>query len=243
MSATYKYIYDCEELLKYLNNESNEKIQEDTAIAAKTITASVTAINNWRQLKKNSLCQKRIDALNNRAGLSIASFTEIDKLCNTVSLDNTSSNSKRIFFIFFSANEEFEFRRPEDIKTPLEKYMVGVLNVTSCCVKYLPGRSVSLDMLYNFGKTLNARYTKPGIARGLKALVEAGLVEAFKVIEVIEKSETKYKVEPVSKEEISAYADEILYKINIAGCKEYYKKSLAVKNIIKSTLACPQKEA
>lgn len=228
MSATYKYIYDCEELLKYLNNESNETIQCDTAIATKDCTASVTAINNWRQLKKNSLSQKRIDALNKNMQ-HIAYFTEIDKLCNIVSLDDTSSNAKRVLnMLFSSGDEEFEFLRPEDIKTPLEKYMVGVLNVTSCCVKYLPGRSVSLDMLYNFGKTLNARYTKPGIARGLKALVEAGLVEAFKVIEVIEKSETKYATKSVSKEEIFAYADEILYKINIAGCIEYYKKHLGL---------------
>lgn len=41
MSATYKYIYDCEELLKYLNNESKETIQVDTAIATKVCTASV----------------------------------------------------------------------------------------------------------------------------------------------------------------------------------------------------------
>lgn len=41
MSATYKYIYDCEKLLKYLNNESKETIQCDTAIAAKDCTASV----------------------------------------------------------------------------------------------------------------------------------------------------------------------------------------------------------
>lgn len=221
MSATYKYIYDCEELLKYLNNESNETIQCDTAIATEGSTVTVTAINNWRQLKKNSLYQKRIDVLNNKSNLSIASFTEIDKLCNTVNLDNTISNARRVFNMFFSGDEEFEFLRPEDIKTPLEKYMVGVLNVSSCRVEYLPGRSVSLDMLYNFGKTLNARYTKPGIARGLKALVEAGLVEAFKVIEVIEKSETKYMTESVSKEEISVYANEILYKINITGCIEY----------------------
>ena len=33
MSATYKYIYDCEELLKNLNNKSKETIQCDTAIA------------------------------------------------------------------------------------------------------------------------------------------------------------------------------------------------------------------
>lgn len=41
MSATYTYIYDCEKLLKYLNNESNETIQCDTAIATKDCTASV----------------------------------------------------------------------------------------------------------------------------------------------------------------------------------------------------------
>lgn len=41
MSATYKYIYGCEKLLKYLNNESNETIQRDTAIAAKNCTVSV----------------------------------------------------------------------------------------------------------------------------------------------------------------------------------------------------------
>lgn len=41
MSATYKYIYDCEELLKNLNNKSKETIQCDTAIATKDCTASV----------------------------------------------------------------------------------------------------------------------------------------------------------------------------------------------------------
>jgi len=41
MSATYKYIYDCEKLLKYLNNESNETIQCDTAIATEDSTASL----------------------------------------------------------------------------------------------------------------------------------------------------------------------------------------------------------
>ncbi len=41
MSAMYTYIYDCEELLKYLNNESKETIQCDTAIATKDCTASV----------------------------------------------------------------------------------------------------------------------------------------------------------------------------------------------------------
>ena len=219
MSATYKYIYDCDEILRYLNTNSNKQIQMDTAVETKDSTVSVTAINNWRHLEKNKLSQEIINALNNRKILYIATFTDIDRLCNTVSLDNTTSNAKRVFNMLFSDNnKEFEFQLNQDtINTPMAKYMTGFLKVKCCFVNYLPGRSVTLDMLYNFGKTLDAKYTKSGIVAGLKVLVDAGLAEAFKVIE---KSGIQ-TTEQVSREEISAHNENILYKLSIKGCIEY----------------------
>ena len=219
MSATYKYIYDCEEILRYLNQTSNKQIQMDTAIETKDSTVSVTAINNWRHLVKNKLSQETINALNNTKILSIAKFTDIDRLCNTVNLDNSTSNAKRVFNMLFSDNnKEFEFQLNKDtINTPLAKYMTGFLKVKCCCVNYLPGRTVDLDMLYKYGKTLGARYTKSGIVEGLKVLVDSGLVEAFKVIDKSGLQTT----EQVSREEISAYNENILYKLSIKGCTEY----------------------
>lgn len=221
MSATYKYIYDCEEILRYLNQTSNKQIQMDTAIETKDSTVSVTAINNWRHLVKNKLSQETINALNNKKILSIAKFTDIDRLCNTVNLDNTTSNAKRVFNMLFSDNnKELEFLLNKDtINTPLARYMTGFLKVKCCCVNYLPGRTVDLDSLYKYGKTLGAKYTKSGIVEGLKVLVDAGLAEAFTVIE----KNGILTTEQVPIEEISARNENILYRLSIKGCTEYTK--------------------
>ena len=219
MSATYKYIYDCDEILRYLNTNSNKQIQMDTSIETKDSTVSVTAINNWRHLEKNKLSQEIINALNNKKILYIATFTNIDRLCNTVSLDNTTSNAKRVFNMLFSDNnKEFEFQLNQDtINTPLAKYMTVFLKVKCCCVNYLPGRTVDLDSLYKYGKVLGAKYTKSGIVAGLKVLVDAGLAEAFTVVE----KNGILTTEQVPIEEISARNENILYRLSINGCIEY----------------------
>lgn len=220
MSGNYTYIYDCEEFLKYLNSRSNETIQNETAVETHGSTASVPAINNWRHLVKNKLSQERINALNKRKIAYIALFTDVNTLCDTVNLDNSTSNAKRVFNMLVSGDDEFKFCLTKDtMDTPLAKYMIGVLKVNNY-VNYLPGRSVSLDMLYDFGKTLNANYTKSGIVNGLKVLLDVGLVEAFKVVE---KGESQYEAEQVSREEISAHNENILYKVCIKGCIEYMK--------------------
>ncbi|MGN0622337.1 MAG: hypothetical protein ACI4JA_00135 [Oscillospiraceae bacterium] len=111
--------------------------------------------------------------------------------------------------------------------TPLRKYMKGVLNVTLSprtkytYINYLPGRSVDLPMLCDFGKTLNANYKKSGIVEGLKVLVGLKLVEAFLVIET---TDGQIKTEQLAKEDITD-DESILYKLSIKGCKEYTEKS------------------
>ncbi len=217
MSGKSEYFYDCEGLLKYLNSRTNEDIENETAIETQDISVSRPAINNWKHLAKNKLSIARIEALRTNKAANIAVFTDIESLCTKMNHDNSTPNAKRVFNMLVSDHEKLKFCITDDNKdTSLVKYMTGVLKVKND-VNYLPGRSVNLSMLCDFGKTLNTNYKKSGIIEGLKALVGLKLVEAFLVTET---EDGQYKTEQVSKEDITA-DEKILYKLSIKGCTEY----------------------
>lgn len=201
-----------------------DEIENETAIKTQTITVSNTAINNWKRLAKNKLSIARIEALKANKAANIAVFTDVENLCNKVNHDNSTPNAKRVFNMLVSDHEKLKLYITNDNKdTPLVKYMTGVLNVKieNGYVNYLPGRSVDLSMLCDFGKTLNANYKKSGIAEGLKALVGLKLVEAFSVTKI---KDGQYKTEQVSKEDITE-DEKILYRLSIKGCIEYTNES------------------
>lgn len=217
MSGKSEYFYDCEELLKYLNSRTNEDIENETAIETQDISVSRPAINNWKHLAKNKLSIARIEALRINKAANIATFTDVESLCTKIKHDNSTPNAKRVFKMLVSDNEKLKLCITDDNNhTSLVKYMTGVLKVKND-VNYLPGRSVDLSMLCDFGKTLNTHYKKSGIIEGLKALVRLKLVEAFVVTET---EDGQYTTEQVSKEDITA-DEKILYKLSIKGCIEY----------------------
>ena len=221
MNVKLDYFYDCEALLKYLYSKTEEEIARETALANEDKTVTKTAIEHWKHLTKNKLSKARIKKLGN-----IVIFEGVERLCTKVEHGNSTPNAKRVFNMLISDSEKLKVYITDDNKdTPLEKYMKGVLNVKlnqrtkHTYVDYLPGRSVDLPMLCDFGKTLNANYKKSGIVEGLKVLVGLKLVEAFLVVET---TDGQIKTEQLAKEDITDN-ESILYKLSINGCIEYTK--------------------
>jgi len=219
-----KAFFECDEFLKYLYSNTKVKIELDTAIEKHSEVISDTALNYWKSLKPNKIDIKRIKALNDNKAARIAIFEDVERLCEIIKYDNSTPNAKRVFNMLISDNSKLKYKPSNANNTALANYMEHILKVNKD-VNYLPGRSVDLSMLFDFGKepvkSFQSTYTKKGISEGLKALVGLGLVEAFTEIQTIP---GVYETKLISKEKITANGD-ILYRLSIKGCADYIKKS------------------
>ena len=230
-----KFFFDCDEFLKYLYNNKREKVQIDTAIDNGDATISITTWRKWLALNIEHLDEERIDALNKNGTAKIAIFQEedIESLCETIKMDASTPNAKRVFNMLISSDSNLKYVHSDGGNTPLAKYMKYILNVNKD-VYYLPGRSVDLSMLCHYGikteriasqndtvKNNKPQFKEKGILAGLKALVGLGLVEAFKVVET---KPDVYEADPVKKEEITANED-IIYRLSMKGCADYMNKA------------------
>lgn len=215
--------FECDEFLKYLYSNTKVKIELDTAIEKRSEVISDTALNYWKSLKPKKIDINRIKALNKNKVARIAIFEDVERLCEIIKYDNSTSNAKRVFNMLISDSSKMVYKPSELKNTPLATYMEQILNVNKE-VNYLPGRSVDLSMLFDFGKEpiekFQSSYTKKGILEGLKVLVGLGLVEAFKVIR---KQSGGYETKELKKDELTT-SDDILYRLSIKGCADYTNK-------------------
>ena len=216
-----KFIFECDEFLKYLYSNTYEQIQLDTALEKSKTSISKTTLQKWKTFNMEHLDPERIDALNKGAA-KIAVFQDVERLCEMIKMDNSTPNAKRVFNMLISVDENLKYVYSDAENTSLAKYMKQILNVKND-VNYLPGRSVDLSMLCNYGiKAENKAkpiFTRKGILAGLKALAGLGLVEAFKVVEA---KPDVYETKPVLKEDITADED-IIFRLSIKGCADYIK--------------------
>lgn len=222
-----KFYFECDEFLKYLYSNEIEKVENDTAIDKWDATISKTTWQKWRALNIEHLDENRINALNEKGSAKIATFQDIERLCEIIKMDVSTPNAKRVFNMLISADPDLKYvasdKKTDAKKTPLAMYMEHILNVDKS-VYYLPGRSVDLSILCNYGKQaerIQPRFKAKGILAGLKVLVGLGLVEAF---EVVNPEPDVYEAKPILKEDITAHKN-IIYRLSVKGCTNYIKKA------------------
>lgn len=220
----FKRMYDCEKLMEYLYSKSNEEIENDLKLDPLALHSQ--SIRNWKLLDRQ-IDEDKLNKLNEYNLADIAILPDTDPLYIKVNTGTSTPNAKRIFNMMMCEQEDFNLTfNDENSNSPLIIYMTEILGVKAPqkrkSISYLPGRSITLEMLCNAGNTYN--YSKKGIIHDLKSLISLEIIEAF---ELYKKNE-QYDIAKISKEAINNTTfdmyDNWLYKLSLDGCINYIKK-------------------
>jgi len=116
-----KFYFECDEFLKYLYSNEIEKVENDTAIDKWDATISKTTWQKWRALNIEHLDEKRINALNEKGSAKIATFQDIERLCEIIKMDVSTPNAKRVFNMLISADPDLKYVASDE-KTDAKKH-------------------------------------------------------------------------------------------------------------------------
>ncbi len=215
-----KRILDCEKLIRYLYSRSDEMIEHDLTLDPVELHSQ--SYQNWKLLDK-PMSEDKIRKLN------ISQISNTEPLYDKINNGPSTPNAKRVFNMLMCREECFKFHfTDENTDSPLAVYMTEILGFKIPPkrkeISYLPGRSVTLEMLCEAGSAFN--YKKRGIIHGLKALISLEIIEAFE----IRICNDRYEVTSIGKENTDNLPlhmyENLLYKLSIDGCINYINKGM-----------------
>jgi len=201
-------LIDAEELLTLVYSRSISVFQNgiEHFYNGKKKGLSKRTIEKWRSLTEIP-CNKNLDKIaeiaKHKKTIEALTLSEV-LLCINLSSDSVlKGNGKRVFTLMALSDDECLYSKSGNLydylvekckqppKSDYEKNGTKVFH-------YIPGRSVTVDMLVEAGKKYG--YKKRGIEEGLNNLVDKGLVERIE------------------------YKNVFLYRLSYSGIKQFCNK-------------------